>query len=231
MKKSIVNYPFGAGGRWLSHTLWSLENNCTEFPSLNEINFHNGGYSKYYIFTHVENNMPIDYTFSGRCKFNIFLNSWIKFRSAENYNNFNNINPTQQIFILSDEARWRFSDVYFRIYERKIDLDYGNIFLDTEKFRDQLLRILASNWPKEYMSRVTQLYIDSATAEFRKTAINPAKHLGNVESVGWLGWCHALCQDHNIEIPIVLETDFDQYKDWVEANQDWMIKKTRDFTI
>ncbi len=251
MRKPIINYPFGGGGRWLSHVLWSLENNLEEFPVLNEINFHKGKITAYYNITHYEHETSADYIFSGLCKFNIFLNSWIKFYSAENYLGFNDANLSQQVSILADEVVWRmgwvltpplhqngeyvktYDQKYFKIYEQKIDLDYSNLFLDTVKFRDQLLDVLSEHWPKEYVPRVTQTYIDFAAAEYRVTAIDPKLHIGNVQSTGWLAWCAAQCRinEPRIRIPVDIGSDIDGYKDWLSSNQDWIIEKTQIYTI
>jgi hypothetical protein len=227
MNIPVINFPAGAGGRWLGHMLGTIEQNLDQLQVLNKVNFHKGLNTKYYNIGHFEDDTPVDYVFSGRCKFNIFLNSWIKFRSANNYENFNALEPAQQVYQLSNEAQWRMGNVYHRIYEQKIDLDYGAIFLDTEKFRDQLLCVLQLHWPQQFVSRLTQDYIDFATLTFRATAIDPADHLGNVESIGWLAWCHAQYLLKNVSIPVSVTSQFAEYQDWVKHNQNWIIEKTQ----
>jgi len=227
MTMPVINYPFGAGGRWLGHVLGTIEQQLDQLQVLNEVNFHKGLSTRYYNISHYEDDTPVDYVFSGLCKFNIFLNSWIKFRSADNYENFNALEPAQQVYTLSNEACWRLGNVYHKIYEQKIDLDYSAIFLDTEKFRDQLLCVLRLHWPQQFVLMLTQNYVDFAASAFRSKAIDPADHLGNVESIGWLGWCHAQCLFNNVSIPVSVASQFAEYQDWVRHNQDWIIKKTQ----
>jgi hypothetical protein len=227
-----VSYSTGGGGRWLAHMLGAIENNCTEFPVLNKCNFHTGLVTKYFILTHNDTGEPTDYTFGASCRFNLFLNSWMKFMVADNHKDFNNLTFTQQIYTLSNEARWRNeSSLYAGSYESKIDLDYANIFLDPVLFRDQLLQIVKPHWPAAHVSKLSQNYVNSAIDAFKITAIDPMQHLGNRHSVGWLGWCNALCLLNNVTIPFSLVTHADDYYTWITDQQDWLIEKTRCYMV
>jgi hypothetical protein len=229
--RPVIAYPAGAGGMWLGYLLWTLEKNFKQFPLSKGVNFHNRQGTGYYLITHNDSGSPVDFTFSGLCKFNVFLNCWIKYRVFENYQQFNEQSLGQQIYTLSNNARWFLSDVYSCAYEQKIDLDYKNIFLNTKKFRDQLLTLLSQHWPKEYINRVTQEYIDSAAVGFRVTAIDPAQHVGNIHSTGWLAWCHANCLNNSVEIPVNVEIQADEYKHWISKNQNWIIEKTQPYIL
>lgn len=230
--KPLILYPAGGGGRWLNKVLFYADKReYGGFPSsVNKINFHMGpSRNDYFIMDHENTSLLSDYyTFNGHCNFNIYLNEWIKLRQAENYENFNNLKFEEKIYVLSNSARWRLGPEFYNIYERKIDLDYANIFLNPIQFRSQLLTILHNHCDGEYISSyITQDYINSAIDAFKITVIDPQLHIGNVNSLGWLGWCHAFCLLNEVTIPVNVLTEVMKYQDWLSETQDWIIKKTQ----
>lgn len=231
MSQPVIAYVNGTGGRWLSAVLYGIENNMKALPVLQRTNFHSEGQSAYFHFLHNDTGVPAAYTFSGRCRFNLFINSWLKWRAAENHCGFNQLPIEQKIYALSNDARWRNSPVYSNSYETKIDLDYANIFMDPGTFRKQLLSILTPHWPQEYITRVTTGYIDSAAEAFKITAIDPKEHLGNVDSLGWLAWCHALCLLNSVSIPCQIASNHNDYRAWLTDNQAWILKQTELFVL
>jgi hypothetical protein len=231
MSLPFIAYCNGAGGHWLSHLLRAIETGHREFPPVSGINFHPGGRTSYFKIAHNDTGAPADYTFGALCRFDLFINAWLKFRCAYNYLNFNALDPGQQIHVLSNDVRWRWGPVYAGAYESKLDLDYALLFGDTEKFRDQLLTILNQHWPQHYITAVTQSYIDSAADAFRATVPPAQDHLGNVDSQGWRGWCDALCLLNGVIIPVDIAKDPASYSAWLTDNQAWIIDKTLPFVL
>ena len=231
MKPTTISYSFGGGGRWLSHLLWCLENNLSSFQNINGAkNYHQGNYSTYFSISHYDDKI-FDYLFSSDCKFNFFLNSWVKLWAADNYCGFNQFSLGQQIFTLSNEVCWRLSDDYTNAYEKNVDIDYANIIKDTNKFRTQLISIVSLSWPQESIDNATQIFIDKAIFDFKKTIVDTNLHLGNVDSIGWLGWCHGMCLTNNITIPVSVIDDINGYRKWLTENQSWIIEKTTPYIL
>jgi hypothetical protein len=210
--------------------LWALENNLDLMPPVAGINYHGGRWSNYFDMQHNDTDQPADFTFGSYCKFNLFLNSWIKFRSADNYNSFNTMSTGQQIFQLSNDVRWRMGSVYASAYDTHIDLDYADIFRDTVSFRKQLIHMLQrAEWP--FTDRITQPFVDDAAAQFRASVIDPAAHLGNVHSVGWLAWCQYWCEKENKTIPVDIESQVPEYQSWLQNNQAWILDRTTQYLL
>lgn len=231
MSRPFIAYCNGTGGRWLSHMLWAVETGHLEFPPISGINFHHGSRTAYFEIDHNDTGAPADYTFGAACRFDLFINSWLKFRCADNYQNFNALDPGQQIYVLSNDVRWRLGPVYATAYESQIDLDYALLFSDAVGFRDQLLTILSPHWPEHYITAVTQPYVDSAVAAFVATVPQAREHLGNVHSQGWRAWCHAQCLLNDVAIPVNVAGDPDSYSAWLRDNQAWIIDKTLPFLL
>ena len=230
MTLRVIAYSPGTGGRWLTHMLWALENNCTTMPPVSGVNYHQGRWSRYFEIYHNDTNEPSEFTFGGHCKFNLFLNSWIKFRRADNYNSFNSMNQAQQILVLSNDVTWRLGAAYAGVYDTHIDLDYADIFKNTPAFRQQLISMLSrAEWP--YCDRVTQPFVDDAAAQFRATVVDPREHWGNVHSTGWLAWCHSWCQQHSVEIPVSVADAVPEYQQWLLQNQQPIIDDTKQYLL
>jgi hypothetical protein len=222
----------GAGGQWAGHIIRLMEdNNFTLVPG--NINFHSRPQSKYFHFDHNESHgkKQNEFLLGTKHKFNLFLNSHAKFYIQTNYKNFNSMSVTERLFELSNHARWHHSDDYVDFYETDIDLNYDNIIKDPAAFQNQLITVLEHNWPQEYLPRVTESFVTQACEIFSRTVINPADHLGNVDSMSWLGWFHAMCQIKNIDPGIDISKNFNCYQDWVSHNQKTIIEATMPFVL
>jgi hypothetical protein len=222
----------GAGGQWLGHTIRLMEDNNLEIAPGN-VNFHNRLQSEYFYFTHtlLENTNQTEFLLGTKHKFNLFLNTHAKLFVHTNHNNFNYMSTIDQLYTLSNLSRWYFSDEYVGQYETDIDLNYDNVINNAETFRNQLLTVLEHTWPREYLPRVTQSFVTHACQVFRQTTINPSNHLGNVDSLAWLGWCDAIFLLKNINIPIELSKNFNAYQNWVSSNQKLIIETTMPFVL
>jgi len=60
----------------------------------------------------------------------------------------------------------------------------------------------------------------------------PQEHIGNYDSLGWLGWCHALCLQNRIELPASFRNGgIDQIKEFFKTHNDYFVNKTLPYTI
>jgi hypothetical protein len=161
------------------------------------------------------------------------LNSWLKFRAADNYNNFNSMSTAQQIFTLSNDAHWRNSAAYAASFETDIDLDYRLVITDPEQFRSQLLTLTSkhTHWRPEWTQQLTPELVAHAAGEFGRTAIDPAQHISNVQSIGWQGWCHALALAHGVNIPVDIVTDLPGYQAWLTEQDSLFVELTLPFVL
>lgn len=228
---NIISYPQGGGGNWLWHLLWKLENNIGLNKSA-EVNFHSHQEytkSENFIVTHYPTEEKV-YVFSSRNTFDTYLNFWIKARIGDNnWFKFSEASTVDQILDLTNETLWRFGPDFYSRYIKIIDLDYSNIFLDPDRFVDQLFGLL----DKIKISYIEDkhLVLDSINI-YKSTCVKPADHIGNYDSIGWLGWCHALCLQNRIELPAAFKDGgTSEIKEFFKTHNSYFVDKTLPYTI
>lgn len=198
----VLIYPSGAGGRWLSYTLWTTVQGLAYKPA--QVNFHDRPESAELLVSHTQMSRRATYYFSGTCSFNFYLNFWYKMRSNDNYLEFNTADKISQLYELSNDARWRISAEYTDFYQGQIDLDYRTLFTDRSQFITQLNQII-----DQLLLPITihSSELDLAIDNFLATTVAPSQHLGNPDSLPWRAWCLAMLEHQGIQLPTV-------YSDW-----------------
>ena len=225
----VINYPSGAGGRWLSYVVYCLENACELVYNAPGANFHAFKESKSIKAIHADGR-PYDYVFCGKGEFNMYLNYWQKLLRSDNYKGFNELSYDQIIFELSDHAAWRMSPEYAAEFVVAADIEYSNIFYNTTLLRTQILHVLEST--EIDADRVTQQFVNDAAELFKVTAVPVDDHISNKSSRPWQGWCHALALANNIEVPFTISNDKEsEFEDWLTDYNDLFVKLTQEYII
>ena len=171
-------FPGGAGGHWLSHLCYCLENG-SENNIPHAKNFHQHKLSQHVIGEH----HPDDCHFilSTQYSFNIFLNGSVK---NEHYNIPDDwYRNTDQYFTISNyylSAEWH---AEFGI---GIDLDISWTSTDPERFINTLFRLLELHGVA-YTPDI-ELCIRKIK-QFKETCINPNDYIGNLDNKYWQVWC------------------------------------------
>jgi hypothetical protein len=242
MKNLCIVYPIGGGGHWLSSVIRQLEfknkvlphpqENTTWFDQLrlsdrietphgaswqtgNFIKDDLSSYKKIILFS-------TEYLFNlylldvGKAKFNPMRNG-----------NILDLSIVEQFFSLTDYARFIITDQdYVNFYCKNIQLNSRLIFQDPEQFIIDLFDLLDNNQlpfdrDRDYCLQSINIYL--------KTCMNPKDHLGNFESLSWLGWCHALSMIYNLPLNGILKTaeSIDDIASILYPHKDQFIKLTK----
>lgn len=224
----IILYPPGGGGHWLSYILWMLENNCVDF-NRPKVNFHKQPACRnFLIVSGLKVNQNQHYDFSSQYTFNAYLNFYVKKRVAENFQKFNQWNFLEQFRELSNDARYRMGDTFLKDYNRHVDLDYKNIFLNSTEFKNQLNLVLSQN---NFDKLADQEFIDGSIEIFKPTAINPIDYLGDYTSVAWLAWCHSICLAFGINTDAVNFEDKNNAESFLQQHHDFFIEKSLPYVL
>ena len=195
---SYIRYPHGAGGMWLSHVVWCLENQQFFIDTAVPINFHQHQVTDSFEFGHTVNSDQ-DLVFGGPYGFRYYLNFWRKHRVANNYLNFNQMSSYQQFCELSNEALWIQSDTdWARMYAVSVNIDFANIWTDPDQFVDQLFLTLDKLGIK-YIHNAE--FVRSMITHYRGTCVPVEQFLGNTQQLPWLAWCHGLALSTHQSIP------------------------------
>ena len=199
----------GGGGHWLRLLIISLEfNKFVVKPITNT--FHSDIQSMQVYITHNRNSTTA-ILFNGAAYFNIFLNFIKK----------NEISSTS-IGNYIDIAAIRAADL-LSYKSMKTDIDFNLIFVDENKFIDNLFNILDSRYII-YTKNKDICY--QAIAEYKKTCANPELYFDNYDSIEWLGWCLGIIK---LETGCLPYTDsIDQAKELLINDRDYYKNYTTD---
>ena len=199
MKKIVVKFPAGAGGHWLRHVCYCLENNIDDAPTNNDIHFHNKSLSKNVIGDHFYINTGIlsknvigdyqvdnyDILLSSTCKFSLYLNAVIKNENDNIPNNwFENAGRYGVNYISS--SRYHMSQDWEQKYENNIDLDISLTSRNPKKFVTDLFTILEK---LNFKFKPNENLLYSKMKQFVKTCPNPYNHIGDLNNGIWQVWC------------------------------------------
>ena len=220
----VLIYPTGAGGRWLSYTLWARAQGETYRPAT--VNFHDRPESAELLVSHTQMSRWKTYYFSGTCSFNFYLNFWHKMRCNDNYLEFSQADQVSQLYELSNDAKWRLGAEYQGFYQDQIDLDYRNLLVDQPKFVTQLKQIIDQ---LRLPITIDDSEFQTAMSNFVTTLVPPSQHMGNLDSLPWRAWCLAMLEHHGRELPTVY-SDWSGITEFLTAQQDWILQQSAPHT-
>jgi hypothetical protein len=222
--KPVILFPVGGGGRWLANLIHCLHSNeFTIIPSL--LNFHDDIWSKTNLinFWHFPHNNAAGPTVephnhdsfcSAKSQFISFVNAHTK--RWPYYDPFKNLTKMNQFFYLANDARWRMGKdpAFNNLYLSRISLDSDNLFLNPAEFAQQLFDFLS----KHNITYFADTNFVLQSVDNFKATCKPADHYGNIQSTGWLAWCHALTLEHNIAIDVNIRDNFNGFIEFVDCN-------------
>jgi len=208
-KTSKFFFPRGHGGSWLNNLICHLEDNDTTLPDVDvifdylqksSIPFRHGfevidpansNEVKYF-----KKNADINVLFSSKFLFNHYLNDAHKV--IYHIHKLDTKIIYEQYFTLTDSATYiQNNDIYYDYYCNNIDLDYALIFQNPNLFADNLFEILNLC---ELQYTPNKEYVLKSIDYYKSTCENPNNHFGNLDSLYWLGWSHALLMSNNVEL-------------------------------
>lgn len=211
MSESVIYYPNGSGGSWLSNLIWHLENNDFTMPNVKTV-FDSTPKTRSFNFMHSFVGPADDPTqikrvfnsdsliFSSTKVFNIYINhayknQYVHLRLGEK-------SIQQQFFSLSDDFRYFLNDAEFQdAYCTRSDIDYRLIFQDPEQFVDRLFDLL-SLYKVYFVSN--KEYALTSIEYYKSTCPDPKEVLGNLTNLVWLGCCHGIMLTKNISLPTTI---------------------------
>lgn len=187
MNKLEICFLGGAGGNFISHLLYNLQNN--DYNLHNDVHFHKSNRSKDIRLTH----HPVDKCkyFTGNYKFNMYLNAVYKYNTFDHRQN---ILPEGEQLEIYSGASW-FSLEFTTDY----DICYDDIYLSPKKFISDCFRVF-DEAGIEYIKDYKLAY--QTLENFKRTCIDPNKDFMNEDSLYWIGWCLGIDRLLLKEIPI-----------------------------
>ena len=202
-------YPEGSGGSWLANLIGQLETSTFDLPNnkltfdqssrKTMINYHEIPQDGQLVFrdAHVVDSPYL--VFSTQCRFNILLNLvYKKWFNPEFHNMQEKYTINQQFMNITNHATYLLTDSqYQQLFFKQIDLEYSLIFKDPVLFAEKLYNFLDLA-QLSYTKNTDQVLLN--IKNYLRTCENPADHVDNYKSIVWLGWCHALCIQHQIPI-------------------------------
>lgn len=212
-----IFYPRGCGGSWLSNLIWHLEHADTTLPQVDVVfdSEPRGSVKVSHAFEIYDPYRPDevfyykrlsdDKLFSCQYLFNHYINNAIKVKY--HIEGLGKQSFQKQLFALSNGARYYLANEHYRKYYcENIDLDYSLIFQDPDQFVNCLFRIL-NDLKKHYTP--DRGYVLKSIEHYRSTCPNPTEHFGNLQSLLWLGCCHAITIMDQLPINGIIEPDVD----------------------
>ena len=210
-KNLVFAYCHGGGGSWLGNLVWHLENSDFSidvpknnvFDSLPKSGKH---YRTRHSLEYYDPETPTFNSFDdGACiikygtnkPFQIYLNELVKIR-------FGLCAPNQlTVFAKQFESAtvaakaWMTDTVILDTYCNNLDLDYELLFVRPKVFIDNLFALLDTT-KLIYAKNIE--YCMLSIDNYKRTCPNPKNHVGNMTSMMWLAWCHALKMIHKLPI-------------------------------
>jgi len=219
--KTCVFFPGGAGGNWLSYTVYCLENNVFN-KQHNNINFHNFKKSSNIVLTHeFEEYQSYNnrFCFSDKFGFNFYLNGAEKFLKQDE--KLNEKSTVERLNILTDYA----SGTIDKVFLVEADLVWSEMFTNKDKFINDLLRLTNLN-------NADPNIVKSLIFEFTKTCIDPNQYILDYNKEYWLGWCMGLLKYYNVPLScILLELEPAQLILELKKFEEFFLEKTNTFTF
>jgi hypothetical protein len=206
-------YPRGSGGAWLSNLIWHLETRNFSIPSVERV--FDGLPASSIPFKHsfeiMNPHNPLDvcypntndnlsnFLFSTNSLFVLYLNDAFKVRYG--IHKLAERSSKDQLFDLTDSATYIFTNQHYQEhYCENIDLEYRLVFQDQVRFIQQLFEIL-DQIGIDYEKN--QDYCINSINYYKTTVANPMQQIGNLDSLMWLGACHAMLSIDNISVPFI----------------------------
>jgi len=214
--KLNILYPRGGGGSWLSNLIWYLENeNFILTPTQKKV-FDGSNRSFQVNLCHgiefdtvpptifIKLDQP-HCLFSNPCPFNHYLHLITKVKY--HLEKIDRMSRFDQFCLLTDTAVFILThDLYKDYFYRPAELDYRNIFLARGRFIESLYSILDQFQIKYYKN---DDFVEQSIDEYQNTCDNPRDFIGNVQSLLWLGFCHALLMIDDVHLNnIVLDHSY-----------------------
>lgn len=207
-KPLIFLYPHGGGGSWLNNLIFNLENNVMELNKVSKVfdNLKKSSirfskkldYFEKHIVTIYDFDEYSEKVFCSKHPFNLYLNEANKVQlhllkiDKKNFN--------EQFNILTSSAHGQITDINFKkYYYNNVDLDISLAFTDSDRFIDDLFFILDEH---NIIYTKNRDYCKLSIENYKSTCLNPDTIIGNMESIFWLAWCHALKMIHKIPLTI-----------------------------
>jgi hypothetical protein len=217
MNKLKICSPGGAGGNWLSHLIYSLENNVSAEKT--EIHYHRTKKSTNVLLSHnVDDKSQI--FFNGRYLFNIYLNVVKKWRVSD-LDIVNTLSTREMFELLASEAS---SKLFF--LEERIDLSWDDIFDAPDNFAQTLYKLLDQS---KILYTANHNVLDTAVREYKQTCVNPVEHFNNFNSVYWLGWCNGICKHLWQDWPLV--DTVEQMQEFLEPRRVFFQEYTKQYML
>ena len=134
-----------------------------------------------------------------------------------------------QLTVLTDNARgWLLDENFYKYYFDVVDLDHKTLFQTPKKFVDQLFNILDKT-DLSYTKNTD--YCLLSIENYKKTCIDPESIIGNMDSIYWLAWCHALKMIHKLpltEFNFLAANSIDEYANALKPIQNQCIEITKE---
>ena len=206
MYKPTILFPEGSGGHWLINLICHLEENDNKLPTtIKNFVFDNEKKSEHFYLKHdtnPEETIPKDrILFSTTKSFNIFLNFTTKKVLNKDMNwqwvSVNDLTLIKQFECLTDHAIYIINSQAYSYYYKNIDLEYDLIFNQPDIFIEKLFNILDGVNLKYHKNKE---YCRQSIKNYISTLSTPSSHIGNLDSLIWASWCHAISIIHQINI-------------------------------
>jgi len=210
-KKLTFAYSKGGGGSWLGNLIWHLEHNdfSIDVPDNNVFDFYpksglyfNTSHSLEYFdlkkptFMKFEDHTTV-IKYGTNKPFQIYLNELYKIRFGICAVDQSSVFAKQFESVTVAAKAWMTDTVVLDSYCNNIDLDYELLFVNPNLFIDKLFTILDTT-DMQYAKNIE--YCLLSIENYKNTCPNPKNHIGNMSSIMWLGWCHALKMVHNLPV-------------------------------
>jgi hypothetical protein len=226
--KVYLLYPEGYGGNWLSNLIWALtqRNFNLTIPSLNYHSILDYPKSEHIQIIH-QIGLPKDTVSIGsfcgvKSKFIAWINYYVK-------DSITLTNTPASVFALSNNASHRLSTEFDNIYTNNIKLDYDILWTEPTLFISALYNLL-DQYNIDY--QVNDVFVLNSVNGYKTTCRKTVlPHQGNIKSILWQGWCHALALIHNIDIPFNIINNYDLYLKFLKGNNNFFIEKTKESFI
>jgi hypothetical protein len=193
MQKPVILFPKGGGGSWLANLIWHLENNNWDLPAVDRIfdhepkgsimcchaDFFRGG-----SFWRGVDRLIFS---SGSAVFNHYVNEIEKIMYG--IHRMARVPVHDQVQIFSDKVKHcTTNQEYQNDYYNYNDLDYRLVFCNPAVFAQRLFDLL-----DQYQIKHTKnyKYVEQSAKHYQSTCVDPAAHIGNLDSVMWLAFCHS----------------------------------------
>ena len=212
MIRHKFTYPRGSGGSWLNNMIWHLETRNFSIPSVERVfdNLPRSTIPFRHFFEIINPHNPLDvsypnvdnltnFLFSTDALFVLYLNDAFKVRYG--IHKLAERSSKDQLFDLTNSATYIFTNQHYQEhYCQNIDLDYRLIFQDQVLFVRRLFGLLDKT---EIDYEKNQDYCIDSINYYKTTIANPMEQIGNLDSLIWLGACHAILSIDNIPIPVI----------------------------